>query len=77
MLRVTPFHCVLLSMTDSTLDCNLVLVVSKMLTMSNQNGFTLLESLIVTAVVGIAASIAVHYVLAIHLVCQSEIRRLD
>ncbi|EDX70831.1 conserved hypothetical protein [Coleofasciculus chthonoplastes PCC 7420] len=25
MLRVTPFHCVLLSMTDSTLDCNLVL----------------------------------------------------
>jgi len=24
MLRVTPFHCVLLSMTDSTLDCNLV-----------------------------------------------------
>jgi len=31
MLRVTPFHCVLLSMTDSTLDCNLVLVASKML----------------------------------------------
>jgi len=26
MLRYTPFHCVPLSMTNSTLDCNLVLV---------------------------------------------------
>ena len=26
MLRVIPFHCILLSMTDSTLNCNLVLI---------------------------------------------------